>query len=139
MCLTRGLSFPFCKIEVNPAPSDLSNALGSTDGKENWFTSLLLVLWMGLILYELRALQFLLPKEETSQVLRVCLYQQRLSGVEALGFWLALRGHESAAMLLEGGKQEEVAKAEGSLCAWTLLKLKGGAGSCSVQAGDRAS
>lgn len=94
---------------------------------------------MGLILYELRALQFLLPKEETSQVLRVCLYQQRLSGAEALGFWLALRGHESAAMLLEGGKQEEVAKAEGSLCAWTLLKLKGGAGSCSVQAGDRAS
>lgn len=132
---------PFCKIEMNPAPSDISNALGSTDGKENWFTSLPLLLWMGLILYELKALQFLLPKEaQTSQVLRVCLCQQRLSHADALSFWLALRGHESAAMLLEGGKQEEVAKTkEREVCPWTPLKLEGGAGSCSVQAGDRAS
>lgn len=68
---------------------------------------------MGLILYELRPLQFpLLKKAQTSQVLRVCLYHQRLSCTEALGFRLALRGHGSAAMLLEGGKQEEAAKAK---------------------------
>lgn len=60
---------------------------------------------MGLILYDLKALQFLLLKEaQTSQVLRVCLHQQRLSCAEALGFWLALHDHESMAILLERGK-----------------------------------
>lgn len=72
-----------------------------------------LLLWIGLILYELRALQFPLLKEaQTSQVLTVCLYQQRLPCAEALGFWLAVCGHESEAMSLKGGKQEEVAKAK---------------------------
>lgn len=36
--------FPFCKIEMNPTTLDISNALGSTDGKEKWFTSLPLIL-----------------------------------------------------------------------------------------------